>query len=176
MNKRLTVQDRALIATRYEMWPSVVEVQRWWRSQRGKHATLGAKTIKNGHQKLMKTGSVYDTERSGRPSISGSPEVVDVVRETFTRSPETSIRKTSLETDLICYGIHSVLKTELHYRAWKPHLVQQIFPEDCDIRMEFSEIMLDWKDDWPELFDNILWSDEAVFHVGGFVNRHNCHY
>jgi hypothetical protein len=21
-----------------------------------------------------------------------------------------------------------------------------------------------------------LWSDEAVFHVGGFVNRHNCHY
>ncbi|CAF4646489.1 unnamed protein product [Rotaria sp. Silwood1] len=42
--------------------------------------------------------------------------------------------------------------------------------------MEFSEIMLSWKDDWPELFDNILWSDEAVFHVGGFVNRHNCHY
>ncbi|CAF5152417.1 unnamed protein product, partial [Rotaria sp. Silwood1] len=31
-------------------------------------------------------------------------------------------------------------------------------------------------DDWPELFDNILWSDEAVFHVEGFVNRHNCHY
>ena len=22
----------------------------------------------------------------------------------------------------------------------------------------------------------ILWSDEADFHTGGFVNRHNCHY
>ena len=22
----------------------------------------------------------------------------------------------------------------------------------------------------------ILWSDEAVFHTGGFFNRHNCHY
>ena len=21
-----------------------------------------------------------------------------------------------------------------------------------------------------------VWSDEAVFHIGGFVNRHNCHY
>jgi hypothetical protein len=21
-----------------------------------------------------------------------------------------------------------------------------------------------------------LWSNEAVFHIGGFVNRHNCHY
>jgi hypothetical protein len=54
--------------------------------------------------------------------------------------------------------------------------VQQIFSEDCDICIEFSEIMFGWKEDWLELFDNILWSDEAVFHVGGFVNRHNCHY
>ncbi|CAF3023534.1 unnamed protein product [Rotaria sp. Silwood2] len=176
MTKLLTVQDRALIATRYEMWQSVIEVQRWWRSQWGRHATLHPDTIKNCHQKLMTTGSVCDTERSGRHSSSRSPEIVDIVREMFTQSPGTSIRKASLDTGLTYYTIHSVLKKELNYRAWKPHLVQQIFPEDCDIRMEFSEIMFGWKDDWPELFDNILWSDEAIFHVGGFVNRHNCHY
>jgi len=22
----------------------------------------------------------------------------------------------------------------------------------------------------------ILWSDEAIFHIGGFVSRQNCHY
>ena len=27
--------------------------------------------------------------------------------------------------------------------------------------------------DWLNLLKNILWS-EAVFHIGGFVNRHNC--
>ena len=43
----------------------------------------------------MTTGSVGDTERSGRCSSSRSPEVVDIVRETFTQSPETSIRKAS---------------------------------------------------------------------------------
>ena len=48
--------------------------------------------------------------------------------------------------------------------------------EDCDIRMEFGEMMLAWLRDWPDLLKNILWSDEAVFHIGGFVNRHNCHY
>jgi len=42
--------------------------------------------------------------------------------------------------------------------------------------MEYGELMLGWHEDWPKLFENILWSDEAVFHVGGFVNRHNCHY
>ncbi|KDR09521.1 hypothetical protein L798_00864 [Zootermopsis nevadensis] len=26
------------------------------------------------------------------------------------------------------------------------------------------------------VLENILWSDEAVFHIGGFVSRHNCHY
>ena len=26
------------------------------------------------------------------------------------------------------------------------------------------------------MLQNILWSDEAIFHVGGMVNRHNCHY
>jgi hypothetical protein len=134
----------------------MVQVQRWWRSQRGKHVTLDAKTIKNYHQKLMSTGSVCDIERSGRRSSSRSPEVVDFVQERFTRSPETSIRKASLESALTYYTIHSVLTKELHYRAWKPHLVRQIFPEDCDSRIEFSEIMLGWKDDWSELFDNIL--------------------
>ena len=130
MAKRLTVQDRALIATRYEMWQSVIEVQRWWRSQRGRHETLDAKTIKNCHQKLMTTGSVCDIERSGRHSTSRSPEAVDIVRKMFTQSPETSTRKASLDSGLTYYTIHSVLKKELNYRAWKPHLVQQIFPED----------------------------------------------
>lgn len=36
--------------------------------------------------------------------------------------------------------------------------------------------MLDWKEENQNLLDNILWSDESIFHVGGFVNRHNCHY
>jgi hypothetical protein len=42
--------------------------------------------------------------------------------------------------------------------------------------MEYGELMLGSHEDWAQLFENILWSDEAVFHIGGFVNRHNCHY
>jgi hypothetical protein len=42
--------------------------------------------------------------------------------------------------------------------------------------MEYGELMLGWHEDFPQLFENILWSHEAIFHVGGFVNRHNCDY
>ena len=61
-------------------------------------------------------------------------------------------------------------------RAWKPHYCQALSVEDCDIRMEFGEMVLAWFRDWPDLLKNILWNDEAVFHIGGFVNRHNCHF
>ena len=41
---------------------------------------------------------------------------------------------------------------------------------------QYGELMMGWQGDWPKLFENILWSDEAFFHIGGFVSRHNCHY
>jgi hypothetical protein len=56
-----------------------------------------------------------------------------------------------------------------------PH-VQELTPEDYDHRMEYEGLMLGWHKDFPQLSKNILWSDEAIFHVGSFVNRHNCHY
>ena len=42
--------------------------------------------------------------------------------------------------------------------------------------MEFVEITLTSYEDWPDLSKNILWSDEAVSHIGGLVNCHNYHY
>jgi hypothetical protein len=172
---RLTLQERAQLAARYEVWQSVVQVQRWWRTIRGPHAQVDSKTIKNCHAKLMATGSVVDTRRSGRRSLS-TDQAVNAVQEMFSRSPGKSTRQGARESGLSRHTVRAVLKKELKWRAWKPHYCQSLSDEDCDIRMEFGENMLAWHEDWPVLFQNILWSDEAVFYVGGFVNRHNCHY
>ena len=53
MAGRLTVQERAQIAARYEVWRSIVEVQRWWRTINGRHAQIDPRMIKNCHAKLM---------------------------------------------------------------------------------------------------------------------------
>lgn len=74
------------------------------------------------------------------------------------------------------HTIRTVLKKELKWHAWKPHYCQSLSAEDCNIHMEFGEIMLARYEDWPDLFQNILWTDEVVFHIGGFVNHHNCYY
>jgi hypothetical protein len=36
--------------------------------------------------------------------------------------------------------------------------------------MEYGKLVLDWHEDWPKPFENILWSDEAISHIDGFVN------
>jgi hypothetical protein len=36
--------------------------------------------------------------------------------------------------------------------------------------------MLGLHEDFPRVFENILWSDKAMFRVGGFISRHNCYY
>jgi len=60
MAGHLTVTERAQIAARYEVWNSVVAVQRWWHVAKGRNTTIHQETIKNCHSKLLTTGSVMD--------------------------------------------------------------------------------------------------------------------
>ena len=83
MADHLTVQEREKVAARYEVWNSVDPVQRWWRTLKGKTATLHPKTIKHCHAKLMTTGSVNDAHRSGRPSTSRYAENVATEDSSF---------------------------------------------------------------------------------------------
>jgi len=79
MAGRLTAKERAQIAARYEVWNSVVAVQRWWLMVQGRNNTIRPETIKNCHSKLLTTGSVTDARRSGRPSTSGQRPAIFVV-------------------------------------------------------------------------------------------------
>jgi len=99
-----------------------------------------------------------------------------LVRDMLIRSPREINTQAAHESGLSRHTVCTVLKKDLNFRPRKPHYVQELTPEDCDRRMEYGELMLGWHDDWPKLFENILWSDEAGFYIFAFVSRHNCHY
>ncbi|CAG5039469.1 unnamed protein product [Parnassius apollo] len=105
------MQERAQIASRYEVWQSIVEVQRWWRNFNGPHAVLDPKTIKNCHSKLMKTGSVADSKKN-RPSfnIPRSEEDIKIVREMFIKSPYKSTCQAARESGLTRHTVMTALK------------------------------------------------------------------
>jgi hypothetical protein len=117
----------------------------------------------------MTTGSVKDAGR-GRPSTSWSEKNVATAREMFTHSPGKATCQAAHESELSRYTICKVLKEILDFCPWKPQHVQELTPEDCDCIKEYGDLMLGWDEDFPQLFENILWSDEAIFHVYGFVN------
>ena len=83
MSERLTNHERAQIASRYEVWKPVVQVQTWWREHHEHRAYLAPKSIKTCHSRLMTTGSVKDAPRSGRPSKSEAENDVELLREMF---------------------------------------------------------------------------------------------
>ena len=103
-------------------------------------------------------------------------ENIAVVRRLFVDKPERSIRDASSTSGLTYTLVRDILHKDINFKPWKPKSVQELSPEDMDCRLEFAETMLELTERKPDLFSKLIWSDEAVFHLGGFVNRHNSHY
>ena len=111
-----------------------------------------------------------------RPLTARTQDNIDAVKQTCDENHGISVRQIS-KTSGISHGpVYRNLKKDLHFKPWKPIAMQEIFPEDEDRRLEFAETFLNLQTQMPNLLENIIWSDEAVFHLGGFVNRHNSHY
>jgi len=130
LSGRLTVQELAQIAVRYEVWNSVVDVQRWRLTVKRRNGTIRQETIKNCHSKLLTTGSVTDARRSGRPSTPRSEENLALVPDMITRSPRKSTRQAARESGLMRHTVRTVLKKDLNFCPRKPHYVQEPTPED----------------------------------------------
>jgi len=88
MAGRLTVQERAQIAARYEEWNSVVAVQRWWLTVKERNATIRQETIKNSFEASDYRFGYGRTQKW--PSTSRSQENVALMRDMFTHSPRKS--------------------------------------------------------------------------------------
>ncbi|KAG8323476.1 hypothetical protein J6590_006493 [Homalodisca vitripennis] len=105
-------------------------------------------------------------------SLEGNCNSLSVIAATFANGgvcPLTGDR--ILEPD----AIRDVLSL-MHSCGMYEYSGQFAFKKTMTKEWNFGELMLGWHEDWPQLFGNILWSDEARFHIGGIVNRHNCHY
>ena len=115
----------------------------------------------------MKTGSILDRKRSGRPSI--DEETVDAARVAFHRSPRKSIRVASNELAIPRSTVYKVLHKRLRLHAYKLQIVQALKPGDYPRRAAFAEEILQRIDDENDYLNSVVFSDEATFHVSGKV-------
>ena len=124
----LTHQQRAQVAARFEVWQSVVQVQRWFKSVFGKNKSLSKNTIKNCHDRLINVGSVLRKPYKSRALTARTQVNIEAVKDSCEINSSISVREIS-KTSGISYGtVFRILKKDLNFKPWKPIAVQEIFP------------------------------------------------
>lgn len=129
------------------------------------------KNIRTLVNKFQRTGRVDDEERSGRPST--SQETVLRIQEAIERSPRASTRRVSRELDVPHTTVWKVLRFTLKKRAYHLQVLHKLEAEDYAAREAMCFDLLEAANN-EDLMQNILFSDEATFHICGNVHKHNC--
>lgn len=92
------------------------------------------------------------------------------------RSPRKSARRHSAQLGLSNRSVRRILKNDLHYHPYKIQVVQVLNPNDFNTRIRFCQAMLTVIDGNGERVQNLWMSDEAPFHLCGYVNKQNFRY
>lgn len=151
---------------------SVVTVQRRFHLEYSNRRPPSKDTIKCWYQQFKDTGNVEHRKGTGRPST--STEDVDHVWEAFMRNPSTLTCRASLQLGISRTTVMRILHKRLKLHPYKVQLLHELKPNDKPKHFDFAMHILNKIDEDNSYLENVIISNEATFHVSGYVNRHNC--
>lgn len=93
--------------------------------------------------------------------------------EELVANPKQSLRRAANNVGVSVTSVRSSIKIA-GMRRWTPKIVQELKETDYELRKGFASWVLRMKSNLPEFTKNIVFSDEAVFHLEGGINVHNC--
>ena len=174
---RYTKQQRFFIAAWQECYQSNVLTKRKFRQKFGcKVPVPTTSTIMNIHRKAAETGTLEDEVRSGRPRLSGSRENLDRLHQSLVEDPHLSVRARARETGIPRESVRRLLRNDLQANPLRPKILQLLSEEDKAMRLVFCDEMSTILENDATFLDQLVFTDEANFHLNGAVNRHNCRY
>nr|CAH7712904.1 unnamed protein product [Callosobruchus chinensis] len=132
-------------------------------------------TIRKLITRFRPHGSVGDLPRAGRPRSSGTEENIEHVEASIEDDAETSIGRRRTQLGLSRSSLHRILK-HLRMFAYKIQLVHQLRPIDFRQRTEFVIRFQQLCRKENDFLNRLIMSDEAHFHLNGFVNKLNCRF
>jgi len=126
-------------------------------------------------KRIRQTGSLLDKATHSRARPVRSTENIAAVAQSVLEQPSTSTRHRSQNLNISRTSLRRILNKDLGMKPYKVQLVQELKPHDHPMRFRFAQ--------WAELrlvedehfYRKIIFSDEAHFHLGGYVNKQNCH-
>lgn len=125
--------------------------------------------------KFEETGSVLD-DRAGKagPSVTArTKENIEGVRNIIENQPSTSIRRVAQQMGISIGTTWTILRRDLDQFPYKIQLHQQLKDVDVIRREDFGNLMVERFESEKIDIDKIWFSDEANFHLSGYVNKQN---
>jgi len=122
-------------------------------------------------KRIRQTGSLLDKATRSRARSVRSTENIATVVQSVLEQPSTRHRSQNLNISRT--SLRRILNKDLDMKPYKIQLVQELKPHDHPVRLRFVQ--------WAEqrlveehFYRKIIFSDEAHFHLGGYVNKQNC--
>jgi hypothetical protein len=125
-------------------------------------------TVSRLVNRFRDTGSVQDRNLYGRLSVL-SDHSLDDIRETLLRSPRKSLSKLSLQSRLSYGSVHKateILKLHLH----RVHVMHELEEPDKEKTTSVLQMVYTLHSRGTDSVDEVFYSDEAWFHLSGYVN------
>ncbi|CAK9813904.1 Transposable element Tc3 transposase [Anthophora plagiata] len=125
-------------------------------------------------KRVRETGSLLNKTTRVRTRPVRSTENIAAVAQSVREQPSTSTRHRSQELNISRTSLRRILHKDLGMNAYKVQLVQELKPHDHLMRFRFAQWAEDRLIEDEHFYRKIIFSDEAHFHLGGYVNKQNC--
>jgi hypothetical protein len=121
-------------------------------------------TIQLWVENFRTSTSALQKKPAGSVRTVRSPQNIQAVRQSFSRSPKRSARRHSVALGIFECSVRRILHKDLHF--------QELSDRDLANRSRVAERLI------GILFDDVivLMTDDAHFHVSGCVNKQKCRY
>uniref|UniRef100_A0A8C4XBZ0 Transposase n=1 Tax=Erpetoichthys calabaricus TaxID=27687 RepID=A0A8C4XBZ0_ERPCA len=132
--------------------------------------TVHRNTISQINKMFDRTGSTNHPKNPGPSRSVRTDAMKNRLRVEMESSPS---RQLSAKLNICKTSVLRMLH-EMKHTPYHPRLLHALNKDDFDRRIEFLEMWLARLEGDPELAQNVVWTDEAIFHTSGSVNRHYC--
>jgi hypothetical protein len=133
------------------------------------------KTLSNVLRRIVdrfdKTGDVSKGKSSGRPQV--GEDIVEDLREGMEQNPRASLLRLSAQSGVPLSTCQKIVNKKLNLHPHKVSLVQELKPADYSRRVAYYNWFLNNMND-NKILELPFFSDEAWFHLSGYVNSQNC--
>lgn len=172
--ERYTPQERGIIVSIFlTNNRSVVLAQRAFRRRLPNRVAPTGQTFRRLAARLEQTGTTKDLAGRGRHRTGRSAENIAAVAADIAETRETSTRRRATQLGITRRTLQRILVKDLHMFPYKVQTVHQLMPADHQSRVNYCEAILNLNNEVDDFKSKIIMSDEAHFHLNGYVNKQN---